>query len=672
MKSGTALQKLLLGLLLCFTALLAYWPAARCGFVNFDDTDYVTENFQVQTGLTLKGLAWAFRTGHAANWHPLTWLSHMLDAQLYGLQPAGHHLTSLCLHLANTVLLFLLFNRMTGALWRSALVAALFALHPTHVESVAWVSERKDVLSGFFFMLTLLAYARYAEKSVVSDQLSVISNQSSVVRSREEGGKGQETESSLTHHAPRITLHAPRPYLLSLTFFALGLMSKPMLVTLPFVLLLLDYWPLQRSQSASRSLKPPARKFHPSSFIFHPLLLEKLPFFLLSALSSAVTYAVQHAGGATVSTAELSLPGRVANVLVSYVRYLGKLVWPADLTVFYPRPAQWPAWQVAGSALVLALLTLLAARLLSRARYVPVGWCWFLGTLVPVIGLVQVGEQAMADRYTYLPSIGLFILIAWGTEEIARRSHRLKLLTWAGALCALAALLVATRAQTRHWQNTETLFRQAVAVTKDNPMAQEVLGSALSETGNLPEAEFHCLEALRLRPDFPDAEIAYAAILARQGKFAAARTRLAAVLRKHPREASAYFSLAQAFNLSGDTAQAINQYREGLHLQLDHPDALNNLAWIRAAHSNPAFRNGGEAVQLAQRACELTRYQRPIMVGTLAAAYAEAGRFDEAIATAQKACALARTTGQEDLAVKNQKLLDLYQAHQPYHEPAEL
>jgi tetratricopeptide (TPR) repeat protein len=359
----------------------------------------------------------------------------------------------------------------------------------------------------------------------------------------------------------------------------------------------------------------------------------------------------------------------VANVLVSYVRYLGKLVWPADLAVFYPRPAHWPAWQVAGSALVLVLLTLLAARLLARARYVPVGWCWFVGTLVPVIGLVQVGEQAMADRYTYLPSIGFFILIAWGAEEFARRNKLLERLTTAAALCALAALLGATRTQTRCWQNTETLFRQAVAATRDNPTAQEALGSTLSETGNLPEAERHCLEALRLRPDFTEAEIAYATILARQGRFAEARPRLAEVLRRNPRDANDHFSLAQALNLIGDTIQAIAQYREGLRLKPDHSDALNNLAWIRAAHANPAFRDGEEAVRLAQRACELTRYQRPIMIGTLAAAYAEAGRFDEAIATAQKARALAAASGEKALADKNQRLLELYQAHQPYHEP---
>ena len=625
--------------LLCLLTLLAYGPVTRCGFVDFDDANYVSQNPKVQAGLTLKGVVWAFSTGHATNWHPLTWLSHMVDAQLYGLQPAGHHLSSLFLHLANTLLLFLLLNRMTGALWRSALVAALFALHPTHVESVAWIAERKDVLSTLFFMLTLLAYMKYVKKSEIrSLELDV-------------------GRSVFGVRCSNCTLW----YGLALVLFALGLMSKPMLVTLPFLLVLLDYWPLCRFQLKTQNSKLKT---------LLPLLREKLPFFLLSALSSAVTYLVQHAGGATVSTAELSLTGRISNVLVSYVRYLGKLVWPESLSVFYPRPAQWPVWQVAGSALVLALLTLLAVRLLSRARYVAVGWFWFLGTLVPVIGLVQVGEQAIADRYTYIPYIGLFILISWGAEEIGRRSRLLKVFIGLAAPCILAALLAATHAQTLYWQNTQTLFRHAVAITQDNPMAQQTLANALCQAGKLDEAEQHCLEALRLQPDFSEAEITWATILARQGRSAEARACLAEVLRKNPRDASAYFSLA-ALNLSPDTAHAIDQYREGLRLKPDHPDALNNLAWIRAAHPNPAFRNGPEAVQLAQQACELTRFQRPMLVGTLAAAYAEAGRFDEAIATAQKARDLALASGQNDLAAQNQKLLELYQTRQPYHEPAQ-
>ncbi len=644
MMAPLAQHKLLFSLLLGLLLLLAYWPATRCGFVDFDDSDYVTDNPQVQAGLTWGGVAWAFRTSHASNWHPLTWLSHMLDAQLYDLRPAGHHLTNLLFHLANTLLLFLLFNRMTGAPGRSAFVAALFALHPLHVESVAWVSERKDVLSTFFLMLTLLAYARYVECEMRNAKCGIM-----------QPGAGT------TQYVSRFTFHVSRYYLLSLLFFALGLLSKPMLVTLPCVLLLLDYWPLCRFE-----FNPQRPRLKPVV----PLLVEKLPFFLLSGLSSVITFVVQHGGGATVSIAELPMTGRFANVLVAYVRYMGKLLWPGDLAVFYPRPEQWPIWQVVGSALILVLLTLLALRLLSGARYVAVGWFWFVGTLVPVIGLVQVGEQAIADRYTYIPYIGLFLVIAWGGEALARRAGLPRILVGSAAALGLGILAVLTRQQAAYWQTTETLFRRTLAVTTDNPMARETLANALLQAGKLDEAAQHCLEALRLRPDFTEAQTTWATILARQGRLAEARDRLAAVLQKNPGDANAHFSLAQALAHNGDTAEAIHHYREGLKSKPDNTTALNNLAWIRAAHADPAFRNGDEAIQLAQRACDLTRYQRPIMVGTLAAAYAEAGRFQEAVTTAEQARDLALAAGQKEVAEKNQQLLERYQARQPYHEPA--
>jgi len=320
---------------------------------------------------------------------------------------------------------------------------------------------------------------------------------------------------------------------------------------------------------------------------------------------------------------------------------------------------------------LLVAITLLAVRLLSRRPYAAVGWFWFLGTLVPVIGLVQVGEQALADRYTYIPYIGLFIAIAWGAAEIARRSKFLKALTWSVLLCALAVLVAATHRQTLHWRSTETLFRQAVAVTENNPMAREILAGALLEAGDLDEAEQHAGEALRLQPGFVEAEITLANILARRGNYEEAASRLAEVLRKNPRDWNTHFSLAQAFKLSGETARAIEQYRLGLRLKPEHPDALNNLAWILATHPDAALRNGSQAVELAERACALTRHRRPMLVGTLAAAYAEAGQFDKAIAAAQKARALALASGQEDLAHKNSELLNLYQGGQPYREPTE-
>jgi protein O-mannosyl-transferase len=688
MKLTPRQQKVLLGLLLCLLAGIAWWPVTRCGFVTLDDSAYVTENPNVQAGLTLPGAAWAFTTFHSANWHPLTWLSHMLDAQLYDLRPLGHHVTSLLFHLANTLLLFLLFNRMTGALWRSALVAALFALHPLHVESVAWVSERKDVLSLFFGLLSLLAYVRYAGQAEGRMQNA-------------EGGTGH---ASKPHSAFCILHSAFSFYLLSLLFFALALMSKPMLVTLPFLLLLLDYWPLGRIMNDEGRMMKDEGKAR-SRFIIHHsyfILLEKLPFFLLTGISSAITFAVQRSGGAVMSAVELPLSGRIANALVGYLRYLGKMFWPTNLACFYPRPEHWPAWQVALAALVLAGITVVALRLLSSHRYVAVGWLWFVGTLVPVIGLVQVGEQAIADRYTYLPSIGLFALIAWALGDLAARQPRLKPLLASAAAVAVGALLLVTRQQVPYWQTSEALFRHTLAVTRDNPWVHCLLASTLADTGHFEEAQTQCQEALRLKPGFPEIEILCARILAQANKPDEAIAVLSRLLRQNPADpaiqvtlasiltrkgetsqaiehyrqalalkpadAEVYFHLAALLAQQGDTAAAVEQYQQGLRLQPNLPDALNNLAWIRAANANPALRNGDEAVRLARRACELTGNRRPVMLGTLAAAYAEAGRFDDAVATAQKACDLAQATGQPELATQNQTLLTLYQSHRPYHE----
>jgi protein O-mannosyl-transferase len=678
MKLKPARQKLLLCLLLCLLAGIAWWPVTRCGFVALDDPAYVTGNVQVQAGLTLKGVAWAFSTSHSANWHPLTWLSHMLDAQVFGPGPAGPHIVNLLFHVANTLLLFGLLRRLTGAVWRSAFVAALFALHPLHVESVAWVSERKDVLSAFFFLLTLWAYGRYAEGRMQNVEC-----------------RSQDSVSRITHHASHSYPPASIFYALSLLSFGLGLMSKPMLVTVPFVLLLLDYWPLDRFglKTQDASLKT-----------ILPLLREKIPFFLLSALSSVVTYVAQHSGGAVMSAAELSLPGRIANALVSYVRYVAKLLWPANLACFYPRPEHWPVWQVAGAILVLAGITALVLRLLSSHRYLATGWFWFVGTLVPVIGLVQVGEQAMADRYTYIPSIGLFVLAAWGLGDLVCRWPRLKPLLVSFSVLALPGLLLVTRQQVQYWQTSEGLFRHALAVTEDNPWVHCLLADTLADAGDSQGAEVHCREALRLKPGFPEVQILYARVLARGKKFKEATAVLAEVLRQNPADAAAHLTLGSVLSQTGDASRAIEHYRQalsakpnyaeahfnlasllaqhgdvsgaidsysrGLRWQPDNPDALNNLAWIRAANANPAVRNGGEAVQFAQRACGLTRFQSPMLVGTLAAAYAEAGRFEEAVATAQKARDLALASNQKELADRNQKLLELYQSHRAYHEPA--
>ena len=678
MKTPDASRKWLLCLLLALATWLAYWPVLRCGFVDLDDPLYVTENYQVQAGLSGKGLAWAFTTGHAANWHPLTWLSHQLDAQLFGLRAWGHHLTSLLLHTVNAILLFLVLRRAAGSTNREegeagfepqtalcALVAALFALHPAHVESVAWVAERKDVLSGFFFMLTLGAYVRYAEsrRKMGAERTGL-------------GGAGlaNEDERLTKGVGGRFHLPAIAFYLLALGFFALGLMSKPMLVTVPFVLLLVDYWPLRRwgkeeAELAARGRQGRKSAPPPAPSALRPLLLllrEKLPFFVLAAASSVATCLVQHAGGATVSMAELSLGGRAANALVAYVRYLGKLVWPADLAVYYPRPEQWAAGRVWGAALVLAVITVLAMRMWARRRYVAMGWFWFLGMLVPVIGLVQVGEQAMADS-VHLPAVHWLVhMLAWGGEALAAEASMGRCVFRCGALGrGRFAVVPGSNAALAN------VRRRSFAgdCGDPEPRGRSTWGRLL-EAGDLDRSRTTGREALRLQPGFVEAELLCANVLARRGQLEEASRRFGEILRRNPRDANAHLSLAQVLSQSGESARAVEHYREGLRRRPDHPEALNNLAWILATDPDANIRKGGEAVQFAKRACELTRYQRPLLLGTLAAAYAEAGHFDAAVATAREAIARARALGQSGLAEKNQQLLERYQAHQPYHEPA--
>ena len=383
-----------LSLILALVTGAVFLPVAWNDFVNYDDPDYVTANAHVQGGLNWKNVAWAFTTGHASNWHPITWLSHMLDYQFFGPQPAGHHLVNAAFHVMNTLLLFLLLARMTTAIWRSALVAGLFALHPLHVESVAWISERKDVLSAFFWMLTILAYAGYVSRL-----------------------EPRQTDSPLQKVKRIRSTPASLFYALSLTFFVMGLMSKPMMVTLPFVLLLLDYWPLERAALNNLHGKESvSTKSKSTSIRGLPWLFLEKPFVILSGVSCYVTFVVQRKGGA-VSTS-ISIGARIANALVAYARYIGKFLWPEKLSVLYPHPGSWPAWQVAAAGILVLVLCLSAVILARRRPYIAVGWFWFFGTLVPMIGLVQVGVQSMADRYTYVPLIGLLIVLVWGVADL--------------------------------------------------------------------------------------------------------------------------------------------------------------------------------------------------------------------------------------------------------------
>jgi len=684
-KSGTGApgKTVLIYLLLAAGTLAAYWPVLNCEFVNIDDWAYVTDNSHVKAGLTWSSVVWAFRSTVAGNWHPLTCLSHILDCQLYGLRAGGHHFTNLLFHVANTLLLFGVLQRLTRAIWRSALVAALFAVHPLRVESVAWVAERKDVLSAFFFMLTLGAYGRFAE----------IRNPKSENRSPK-----QETENTARAGVPslggEVRLSSARLwYLTAMVMFALGLMSKPMLVTLPFVLLLLDYWPLRRFTNPSLQFSsPPILR----------LVLEKLPFFLLAAVASVVAFLAQKGGGAVVALQAFPFRARLANAVVSYARYLAKAIWPDPLAVFYPYEGGWGAGRVLGAAVLLAALSLAAIVMARRRPYWFVGWFWFAGTLVPVIGLVQIGSQALADRYTYLPLIGIFVLCSWGLGELLapRVGRRVVAI---GATVLLLGFAVVTRLQLRHWKNSQALFEHAVQVTAHNARAQYCLGFILETQGKTAEAfgryaeairdlpdftEAHCglagiwagqskLEAsaneyraaLRCQSDFPQAHYGLAEVLAKQGQGDQAIIHYTAALRSRPDYAEAHYQLATLLTRKMDIGQAIVHYREALRLKPDWLEALNNLAWILATQPDERHRNGAEAVRLAARAVELTGTNNSGALDTLGAASAEAGRFPAAVETARRALAAATAAGQNDLAAQIRSRLELYQAGRAYREP---
>ncbi|HXC36781.1 MAG TPA: tetratricopeptide repeat protein [Candidatus Acidoferrales bacterium] len=723
-----AIRKSLLKYLVCSllagVTLAAFARVGRCSFIVLDDGAYVLDHSAVQQGLSLGAVKWAFSTFDCSNWHPLTWLSHIVDFQLYGLAPSGYHLTNLAFHIANTVLLFLLLEVLTSRLWPSAFAALLFGIHPMHVESVAWISERKDVLSGFFFMLTLIAYARYA-------QLSSTNRQSSAPKS---DGGGSAIRSPQSRWLA---------YCLALFFCALGLMSKPMLVTLPFVLLMLDLWPLQRfdsftapNQSESRSTFSARRSAAKTG---QRLLVEKIPFLVLSAASCCLTWLAQNAGGAIKMASKYPLAERLGQVPVSYAWYLLKCFWPVDLSIFNPL-------RVGGSSHLLTLtatLLLLAPTLFAVAGarkygYFLVGWLWFIGMLVPVIGLVQVGSAAYADRYTYLPYIGLFLIIAWGVPELLAKAPCRRLILGAGFGLVTVGCLLQTVREVGYWRNGIVLFSRAVALDPQNEFAWAMLGSEYSWHGDDSKAQDCIQRALTLNPrlgpawhylgrilirknDLPGAEQAFRSslentslaseridlfsglgnVLATEGKdgdaAAAYRSSLelspdqpgiqtklgrllfhdrkfdqAAVafenaIRLKPDDDEAHFSLGLILQGKGRDSEAIAQYRRVVEVSPNSVAALNNLAWLLAADSDPALRNGTQAVALAEHACQLNRYQVAQVVGTLAAAYAEAGRFDDAVAAAQKAHDIALTAGDNQLTARNAKLMELYKAHKAFH-----
>jgi protein O-mannosyl-transferase len=690
----------LMCMILALVTLLVYLPATHYPFAAVDDPDYVSENRMVQAGLTWTGVKWAFATGHASNWHPLTWLSLMLDAGLFGLNAGAHHLVNVLFHAANSVLLFLLLVRATRALWPSALVAALFAWHPLHVESVAWIAERKDVLSTFFGMLTLWAYVRCAQTSEVSDRRADVRSPAFDSRFLTPGGCW-----------------------LAFLFFAAGLMAKPMLVTLPFVLLLLDYWPLGRIPGpgcqASAVARPLSEEVKagssPLSTIFR-LALGKWPFFILTAISCTVTFLVQRKE-AVATLQDHSIGIRLSNALVSYLRYLLKTFWPADLALIYPLPNSFPLWQAAASAAVLAAISMFVWLRRRRNPYLWVGWLWFLGTLVPVIGLVQVGAQAMADRYTYIPLIGIFIAVAFGARDGAARLRANPATLSLAAGLVLTGCLIVTARQLRYWQDNGALLSHTLALAKDDtlPHIRFRLGYIFEQQGRRDEALAQYREALRISESnlrladalLPPSDRAHAhlnlgtkferygdwngalveyreavrldagreeaherlgAVLVKLGQSDEGLRECAEALRLKPDNPKPYYIMGTAHLGRGRIVEAIIRFRDALRLDTHDFQSLTCLARVLASNENPQVRNGAEAVALAERANTLTSGEQPFVLDALAMAYAETRRFDDAQRTVRRAIDLAAAAAATNMLAPMQERLRLYQSGEPYRE----
>ena len=559
-------SSVLVAALLAILTALTFCRAARFDFVTIDDGSYVYNNPYVKTGLSQRNIVWAFTREHSANWHPVTWISHMVDVELFGLKAWGHHLTNVAIHIANAMLLYLLLVSTTGFVWRSAFVAALFAVHPLHIESVAWVSERKDVLSTLFWMLTSIAYVRYARKPSVGKYVPVI------------------------------------------LLFALGLMAKPMLVSLPIILLLMDYWPLvrgwkhhspspstrqtkrdalQRSSGQANAPKgehlankekvpDPIASSLPSIRSVLSAVPEKIPLFALAAASCIVTLVAQKAGGAIGSMEVYPLGVRVANALVSYIAYLWKMLWPQGLAVYYPHPINnLPLWQSVGSAIILVFISLLAVLQRRTRPYMLVGWLWYVLTLIPVIGLVQVGGQAMADRYTYIPLIGIFVMVIWGVSDLARRQRTVLA---ACAVIVLTVMAVCTHIQSGYWHDGVTLFEHALRCTRPNHVSHMNLAVCLDRKGRYSEAIAHFRKALSLRPDTPEIHYNMAITLMNLGRPDDAISHYREAVRLNPRYVEAHYNLGLALDEKGMPQAAIRHYEQALHIQPDFVQARNNLA----------------------------------------------------------------------------------------------
>ena len=538
-KSKTDFRIVFIVSLCLITAIfVSYFQVGHFDFVGYDDELYITKNLLVQKGVSLEGLKWAFTTFHAANWHPVTWLSHMLDCELFGLDPSGHHWTNVVFHIANTLLLFIILFKMTGALWKSAIVAALFALHPLHVESVAWVSERKDVLSTLMFLLSLAVYYRYAKN------LSF------------------------------------KTYMLLIMCFSLGLMAKPMLVTLPFVLLLLDIWPLNRFKYTNSYVLQSDNTSKDGFRGIYWIILEKIPLFIPVLVSCTLTFFAQKSAGAVLTIESLTIKYRIANALVSYVNYVIKMIWPIKLTIFYPHPRYTlSAWQIFGASLLITSACLWAIRVAKKYPYIAVGLFWYLGTLVPVIGLIQVGEQAMADRYTYIPLIGLFIIVVWGASDLLKKWYYQRLFFYVFVPVMLIALSWTTFFQLRYWKNGITLFEHAVEINKNSSMAHNNLATALGST-NLDRAVYHYKEALKINPADGFSLYNLGTILIQKKDYNGAVLYLSKLLKLNPRHIDARNNLANVLFIQSKSDEALSQYRKILQIDPNNADAHYNIAYV--------------------------------------------------------------------------------------------
>ncbi len=618
MKSGQKHIVFVVSAALVIATLIAYEPIRHNGFVNYDDNAYIVYNQQVQSGITWQSLGQAFTKPHSFMWHPLTTISHMLDYELFGLNPLGHHLVSVAIHIVNVLLVFGIFSSLGGPIWLSAFIAGVFALHPIQVESVAWAAERKTVLSGLFWLLTMAAYIHYARR-------------------------------------PRLSR-----YLLVLAVFGFCILTKPVVVTLPFALLLLDYWPLERIGGPGFAIAAPGRQKASLKW----LIIEKIPLLAMSAFLCVMTIIMQAKGGIVPTLGKLPLEYRVANTFFSYIKYIIKTIWPSGLAVCYPYSrATLSDVSVVLCIILFMLLTAACIYAGRRRKYAAAGWLWYVGTLVPVIGLVQSGAQGMANRYMYIPMLGLLMIIGWTAKDFIAGRPRAKTAAAVMGVLVLLSLLILTRMQVRYWENSLTLFGHDIEVTKDNVLAENSYGCALSELGLVDEAEKHFQNALRISPAYSEARNNLANVYLKKGMLNEAIACFNEIIRRNEATADIYYNLAAALEMQKKYDEAIKYYAKSLELNPEDPAANKRMgiALLAAGRTN-------EAIGYAKHACELTGDKDAECLDALASVFAAAGKFDEAARIAEKALIAARISGRENLIVDIQKRMELYQAHQQYRQ----